>query len=399
MHMRLFALIFILFSPLAFALDAIDLLNDLPAVPIMAVVVGIFIGITGMFANALQNPQLEAWFKNELREYFAALILICIVTIALISSNGVSYALTGTSDYVTKATQVVDKWVGWYDGAYFDIIRAATKLRSAATYAPYANLPLWYVSVSYSSNPLAGAAMFFIPLTAATAALTNAIFLAEGVRLLLAFCSVVVPEILLPLSFVLRMVPFTRKLGSTMIGVSIAAGTLIPFAVIFVDELNTSVTVPVPRIADLGAFDASSSAMGLAEPMCELAPMRIMMGLTDPLFALVVCVVFLLIPIVGGAIFAACYSIVQYVVYPLLTTLFQLIMTILIVLWEFQVDTSGYGVDVYNQLYPFVRDVNNLALLAYIDYILIGTIAVVGARGISTALGGEWYMAGIQRLI
>jgi hypothetical protein len=43
--------------------------------------------------------------------------------------------------------------------------------------------------------------------------------------------------------------------------------------------------------------------------------------------------------------------------------------------------------------------VSNLVLVGYLDFILIGLVTVSGAKSISAALGGEWYMAGIQRLI
>jgi hypothetical protein len=38
-------------------------------------------------------------------------------------------------------------------------------------------------------------------------------------------------------------------------------------------------------------------------------------------------------------------------------------------------------------------------MLIYLDVVFIGLITISGARSHSAALGGEWYMAGIQRLI
>lgn len=397
MHLRRLAFAIMLICPLVFAVEAVNLTF---AVPVAAVIIAIVLGLVGMLANALSNPQLEAWFRSEVREFAVACVLACIITVAFISSGGVSIALTGDANYVAKSTAVLDKWLGWYDNAYFYIIKAATKLRTAATYAPYMNIPLWVVSLSYSSNPLAGASMFFTPLTVATSALTNAIFLAEGARLLILFCGVVVPDILLPLSFILRMVPFTRKLGNTMIAVSIAAAVFLPFSVIFADELNKSIAVPAPRIEDLNKLDANPWVMTLSEGLCQSAPLRIMMGLTDPLFALVVCGIgCLLAGPFWGVCFAACFPIVQNVVYPILTTVLQVVMTLLIGSWEASVDTAGYGTSVFQQLYPFLRDVNNLGLLAYMDFIIVAVITIGGARSLSAALGGEWYMAGIQRLI
>jgi hypothetical protein len=50
-------------------------------------------------------------------------------------------------------------------------------------------------------------------------------------------------------------------------------------------------------------------------------------------------------------------------------------------------------------LQPFLRDVSNLVMVIYLDIVFIIMVTIAGARSLSTVLGGEWYMAGIQRLI
>ncbi|MBI5046406.1 hypothetical protein HZC07_01605 [Candidatus Micrarchaeota archaeon] len=70
--------------------------------------------------------------------------------------------------------------------------------------------------------------------------------------------------------------------------------------------------------------------------------------------------------------------------------------------WEAAFAGQGardYAGTAFTQLQPFLKDINNLVLIGYVDFIFIGIITVVGARSLSAALGGEWYMAGIQRLI
>lgn len=288
------------------------------------------------------------------------------------------------------------------DVAYSDIIQASGKIRSAATYAPYMNIPLWFVSINYASNPLAGIALMLNSLNMGAQALTNVIFLDESIKVLLLFSKAVVPPVLLPLSFVLRMIPFTRKVGSTMIALSIAAVVLFPFAVILTGELNKSITVPSPRIDDLGALDANPWSMVVVEPFCETEAVRMLLGLTDPLFSLVVCIPLLLIPIAGPGLFAACFNLVMYLIYPLIMLIFQVLMSVLVIIWELSLMAGGdvdYAMAVFDQVRPFLGEVNGLVLVSYLDMILIATITIVGARSLSAALGGEAYMAGIQRLI
>ncbi len=397
MSLRLGLLLFLLL-PVAFA--AVQPVDLTFAVPIVAIIVVIFLAASNMLAHTISDPRMEAWAKTELREFVAALILIAIITAAFVSSTGVSVALTGTNNYITASTGVLDAWIGKYDSAFGLVIRAASKIRAAATYSPYINVPLWYVSISYSTNPLAGIAILLGTLNLAAQALTNAIFLAEGLRLVIVFLQVVVPKILLPLSFILRLIPFSRKLGNTMIALSIAGIVFLPFSVLLADALNSTID-PINPDMDVSKLDANPWAMVVAEPLCESVVVRTILGLTDPLFALVVCLPLIFVPIVGAALFAACYNVVFYVVYPIINVVFQAVMTALLISWELKIslESCGYPCDVFDTLQPFLAAVNNLVLLTYLDFILIATVTVVGARSLSTALGGEWYMAGIQRLI
>lgn len=372
------------------------------AVPLVIIIVVIFLALTSMLANTISDPKLEAWYKTELREFVAGVILIVIITGAFIGTTGVSTALTGRENFVDESKSILDGWLTAYDNAFADIIAAAGHIRSAATYAPYINVPLWYVSISYSTNPLSGIAMMLGSLNLGTQALTNAIFLAESLRLLVVFLQVVGPKILLPLSFILRIIPFSRKVGNTMISITLAGMIFLPFSVILVEGLNDTINRPEPRLDNLDALDLFMP-VDVVEPLCEIIPLRVILGLTDPLFSLVVCLPLLLIPIVGPGLFAACYNLVMYLIYPLINVIFQVVMTALLVAWESILSASGgvagYGETVFNEVHPFLTEINNYVLVSYIDFILIATITVAGARSLSAALGGEWYMAGIQRLI
>lgn len=398
MQMWRHGLLLFLIFPVVFAATPIDLTF---AVPAIAVIVGIFLALSSMLATAISDPRLEAWVKIELRELAVALIVIGAITVFFIGSSGISIALTGTADYVTESQEILDSWIERYDSSFEYIIKAATRLRTAATYSPYLSIPLWFVSLSYSTNPLAGVAILLGTLNQAAQGLTNAIFISEGIRMLIAFLKVTVPKILLPLSFVIRLIPFTRRLGNTLIAISIAGILFLPFSVIVAGSLNGTINVPNPRM-NLNELDANPWAMTVIEPFCEAAPIRFILSLNDLLFSIVVCLPLLLIPIVGPGLYAVCQPLVQYVVYPLIMVIFQVINTTLLIAWESVYEAGGdtaYANAVFDQVQPFLRDVNNLVLVGYLDFILIAVITIVGARSLSAALGGEWYMAGIQRLI
>ncbi len=381
-------------------------------VPIIALIVVIFLAAINMLATSISDPKLEAWAKTEIREFIVALILIGLIMGFFISSDGISIALTGTPDYVNHSQGILDNWLGKFDDAYAGVILAAARLRVAATFAPYINVPLWYVSISYSTNPLAGIAILLTTLTMATQGLTNAIFLVEALRMLIIYMKVIGPKILLPLAFMFRLVPFSRKTGNTLIALALAGMVLLPYSVIVADALNGTIPPSVMQYPHLSGSDLRSmipeplsAITATVGPLCQSAFIRVMLGLTDPLFALIVCLPLDFIPFVGPGLFAACYPLVQYVIYPLVTEILQLVMAALLLVWEGAimardaVASTNYGMDVYDTLRPFLSNINDLVLLIYLDIIIIMTITVVGARSISAALGGDWYMAGIQRLI
>jgi hypothetical protein len=372
------------------------------AVPLVIFIVIIFLALTSMLANTISDPKLEAWYRTELREFVAGVVLIVIITVTFIASNGVAIALTGESSYIDASRGIIDGILSTADTAFYDLIAASGRIRSSATYAPYINVPLWYVSISYSTSPLAGIGMILGSLNLGAQGLSNIIFLFEALRLLVIFMSVVAPKILLPLAFIARIIPFTRRIGNTLIAISLGAAVFLPFSIILVDKLNGVIDVPSPQIDNLGALDTFLPS-DIVEPLCETIPIRVILGLTDPIFSLLICLPLLLIYPVGPALFAACYNIVFYIVYPLLNVIFQGIMTVLLITWEGFMEGLGgpeaYAETVFNQVHPFLTEINNFVLVGYIDFILIAIITVAGARSLSVALGGEWYMAGVQRLI
>jgi hypothetical protein len=388
------ALLLVLATPIASA--AGDLSADLTAmVPVVGVIVIIFLALANMLATAISNPQLEAWAKTELREFAAGIILIAIIMAFFISSNGVSVALTGQSDYVGQSQTIVNGWEDNIISAYDNIVEAATRIRAAASYSSGTNIPIYWVSLNYQSSPLGGAAIFLVPLTIATQGMTNAIFLSEAIGLLLAFLKVVVPKILLPISFALRLVPFTRKLGNTMIALSLGAIVFLPLSVILADVLNGQMNIPQPAISDMGKLDADLVPVDIFAPICEFKALRFIFSLTDPLFSAVVCLPIAWIP---GA-FPACFNLVWQVIYPIMSMVFQILNGLTMIIWEAAQNPGNYGGDVYDALQPFLRDVSNMVMVIYLDIVLILLVTISGVRSLSAVLGGEWYMAGIQRLI
>ena len=129
-------LILLLLSNISFA-EHVDLA---PIVPMTAIIVAIFLAIMIMFSNVTANPQFNAWAKTELRELITGVVIVSIISALFVSSIGLSQAITGEDDYIGTSIGIVDGMLSnaehGYDRAYQDIIRAAAKIRIAASYSP-----------------------------------------------------------------------------------------------------------------------------------------------------------------------------------------------------------------------------------------------------------------------
>lgn len=367
-------------------------------VPLTVMSMVALLGITKMLANTISDPKLDAWVKTEIRELVAALVIIVALTGVILASGGLGMILTNEIDANAAATNIIDtQWIDKFDDSFKTAIVAAGKIKSTATYSPSMSIPLWYVSLSYTTNPLAGAMLLLTPLTMAVQALTNAIFLSEGIRLLLSYSSVITPQILLPGAFIVRLIPFTRKLGNTLIALAIALHVLLPFSIILVDKLNGTIDRPNPSM-DTSVLEGGTEAMTNVAFLCKAKVARVLLGLGDYPFALIVCSPLLFIP-GGQAAYPGCVLLVQNVVYPIIQMVMQIVFTVSNGIWEAVMAETDYELDAFDQVMPFLREVNSLVLLTYLNLILIATITISGARSISSALGGEIYMFGVQRLV
>ncbi|MEW6723161.1 MAG: hypothetical protein AB1324_07895 [Candidatus Micrarchaeota archaeon] len=364
-------------------------------VPIVAGIVIAGLAMSVMLANSISNPQLEAWSKTEIREFVAGIILIAILLGLFFGANGVAVALTGQQTFVAASQVITESWSDNVINAYDDIIFAATKIRAGASYSSGTNIPIYWVSLSYQTGPLGGASIFLVPLSLATQGLTNAIFLIEALRFLVLYIDTVMPTVLLPISLCIRLIPFTRKLGNTLISICVAAMVFFPVSIVLADVLNQQINPPLPNIDDFGPFDAILVPVYTFAPLCEFKVIRFLFSMTDPLFSAVVCLPIAWIP---GA-FPVCFNLVWQVIYPIMSMVFQILNALTMIIWEAAQNPGNYGGSIYDGLKPFLTNLSNYVMVIYLDVVFVGILTMSGARSLSAALGGEWYMAGVQRLI
>lgn len=400
-----------------------------PLIPITAVVVVIFLAIMNMLASAISSPQIGAWVKAELRELIAGVLLAVIIITFFISSRGIASAITGTGDYINQSAIIIDKILSdsevGYDRAFQDVIRAGSKVRVTATYAPYLALPLGPVNLIYSEAPLAGVSPLLSSLAAATQGLANNILLFEAIRLLIKLAETAIPTVLLPVGLCLRLIPFSRSIGNSIIAICIGAMVFLPFSVILIDAMHGAIDYPEAHMDtwDMLRLDfmldyGGQGALMAGEILCGSKILRLFLGLNEFGFGLLVCIWLLFIPGFGYGAFINCFGILTpvgleggwatssapYGIYGNVIDWSSYIYMFIVAgsLAAIQVQSLfgvGYASRAFDLLYEFLRQINNLTVLGFLDIAVIAIVTLTGTRSVSAALGGEWYLAGIQRLI
>lgn len=413
--MRLFFLI-VLITTLSFSANSacspIDTVSDYvindysSLIPLTLITIAIFLAILKTFSGALGLPPLEAWIKSEIREIIVTAVLLTVFLSVIGASDVIIQAITGEigiegSNCVRDAAiNAANNMLIKYENAYNSIIDAATRLRAASTYSSGASAG-FIVYGGYSSSVYGGAYPLIGSLNAATVGLTNAIFLYKAINALINFFAIAVPYFLFPAAFCLRAFPFTRRIGNTLIAIALGLAIFFPMSVILVGYLNNIVGTPSPQLtkSDLGKLGVEEGwGSKILSPICKNEWARATLGANELVFSTMVCLPLLFVPFVGPGLFMACFHITADIVYPVMMAAESFGLSALIT----GLDKLTAHFDVgkaFDIIYPFLRDVNILVVVSYVNVLLIGIITIGAIRSISTALGGEIYLPGVEKLI
>jgi hypothetical protein len=215
-----------------------------------------------------------------------------------------------------------------------------------------------------------------------------------------------VSDKLIFVAFAFRFIPFTRQLGNTLIGFFVGVYVILPLSILIVGGMHSALGsgMPAPHITRFS--DMEFSIPTGASFICSKTygnAIRFMLGFFGEIgFALPICIAMVIASLgFGASIFNWCMFLMGDIVYPLA------VMGVVIAWDVMMIGASGalsgdYSANVaaiFNALQPFLQQVNNLVVLSYVDAILIMAITYIGAKAVSTALGGEYLMPGVQRLV
>ncbi len=337
---------------------------------------------------------LSSWVKIELQELFITAIILAVVGAAFIASNGVAQTLSGSSSYQALAMNYLDSSISDMSDFSIALAQANLYVSKASQFSYSASIGGFFIVPFTSSAPRSGLAPLNIAMMNAIDALNNAVLVQVVIKIMFVFFQAIVPAWLFPLGILLRLIPPTRRIGSTLIAFSIGLFMIFPFSIVLAGQAYDILRPGFHTTIDghFGIKDIQHPP--LAYLMCS-EWMQFYTVLGEPGWIFILCAWMLLIPIVGSGMYAVCATIIN-IVYKLSIPLFQIGFTPLM---------NGYAnslpVDqTFNALYSVaLPGVVERVVTTLVLSLVIAIITISITRSISSALGGEAQFYGLSKII
>ncbi|MFH1221833.1 MAG: hypothetical protein V1492_01975 [Candidatus Micrarchaeota archaeon] len=406
MRLSLIPLFLLLLAPLVFSISADDFLQSdyFKAFPVVVMLVVIMLAATKMAAVSFSMPQLDAWVKIETRELIAAILLLAIV-ISVVGASGyiveiITSALaekqvvSQSADYFDYAASTVAEQQAAAVTAYEYVIKGMSRLRAVSTYGVSYSFG-FLLMFGYGFTRYGGLYPLSSALQAGASGLINVILIYESIGVLLAFFKAYGLSVLLPLGFILRVIPFSRQVGTTLIAISLGVYLFFPLSIIIISIFHGQMGgIEVPTL-DLDAVSPPKyNANTIIESICEYPVIRVLLSMGEIIYATIQS-------IPCGPFFEVCFFLSIWI-YQLMVAFFGTVTSIGLLALDQILASAGAGFSVdaaYEAVFDFLYQVNSLVVISYIDVLLIGLMTVTATRSVAVALGGEAYISGMERLI
>lgn len=381
-----------------------------------AVISSVLIAVAYMLGSALNMPNLTGWAKEQLGTLVTGALILVVVVMIILSLGPIARLITGNEsittffDYRDAALDTIDNMMSYVKGrvpplveGYYILSKYTTFSRST-TYSA-----LKYIVYFTSKAPNAG-------LSPLQMTISNAINWLMRSMVWLASLKAVIKAIfslgllLLITGIMLRFIPFTVKLGNTLIAFMLGMILMFPMSILIGGKVweaaqppPTHLNIPDPGTPPLFSV-VCSPVIGT------------FFGTTEYGWWLVICT-----PVCTGLCVASgpafpscfwdcwrpgvddiveggfCFEMVETWYYYILIT-WQLTYSAILSSWgnlsQAQVDQITETV-YHDGFYPAVYTLVTIALITF--YSIILTIGAI--RSISIALGGEVYFYGLAKII
>ena len=352
----------------------------------------------------INSPALNAWVKTEIRELIIGAILFGIVYVLFFSPSVLGTGkdifgiIIGKPNYGSDASAFLSTMINTYaKQAYIDDLKASYLIGLQSAYSTSLAASLFIIGFNTGGTPYSGYSAFSTFLSQATYGLTNVIFIYSALAVLLDFFLFSIPKLIF-VAFAFRFIPFTRQMGNTLIAIMLAAYVVFPFSILLVQELHTLISpFPTPTITRFNEFEFGLPAgMSFVCSKTTGIPIRFMLAFFGEIgFSLGPCIIVGIATLGYG--FWPCFLNLADWVFPLVTSIASLYFNAQVALSTFSVSDNSDVI--FAILKPFLMAVNNLVVITYLDLIIISTLTYISAKSFSAALGGEYFLPAVSRLV
>lgn len=417
---RILALILLLL-PLSFAADCpIEPCVSLPTLGIdflfVAALVSVAIVVIAYtFSNFFQSPTMNAWAKTELRELFAAVILVALLWGLTSGLNPLIKYYTGEPTFVSLGSSSLNNTITYLEDLYYKDAEAYQAIGVFQGFSVYASAgpPMGYVYLSTGTTPVYGATILMGPLSNAANNLTLQILTFRLVQTFMYYIGAVVPAFVLPLGFAFRMFPFTRNIGNTVIALSLGAILVLPLSLFLVDEFYKSVTFQYKDKFEKTSFryenmDISSPLMDVSKvttiAVCKDFPLRTFTELGEWFWGAIYGLVMMASCGYPPAAYPVCVveKMLEFVfqIWPDIIGFIQLafgLMMGIVIGVDFSKPTS---ISPFTTIpYILLPAVAEATAFSIVSFMMIVMVTFGGVRAISSALGGDYVLYGLSRFV
>ncbi len=361
--------------------------------------------ISWALSDFFSSSELKAWVKIELRSFISGIVLMLLVITIFVGTNSAVQIFTGNSDS-SLITMSISKLNGYNDilqNAYYDLIKASHYLGMISGFGYTAPTNMYFFSLSFMNSPHSGVSSLNSMIMQGATSISQAIFIYSTIIVILDYFLKIIPLVILPIALSLRLFPFTKKIGNTLIALSIGAAIIFPISVLIVSIFHDIAMEGVSNpVMDFSAFHSFSYPAigwfcGDSNAIAEVA--KTFAEINELGWGLIAGLICSAVPPGFFAYFIPCFTFTSEVVYPTALGVYQAAFWG-IALADYasffgEVDVAG----IYNSLAVFLENVIWHVLMCVIDSLLIIIITVVGTKSVSMAIGGEGYFYGIQRLL
>lgn len=331
-----------------------------------------------------------------MQEFFSTAMLIALLGGVFVVSNPVASFFTGSTTYTGAAQAYLDSSIGDMRSFFMSLTQANYLVMKGVGFSYTGSLSGYYFAAFMSRAPKSGAVPLTIALTGAMDNLSNAMMLQVAQKMFLLFFLEVIPRWFLPIGILLRLVPFTRKIGAAVIAISIGCFIVYPWALVLsgevYDVLRTGFHGTDPDHPGVVDPNKAFGVQDIGAPpgrsvLCQKAmPLLTIIG--ELLWSIIDCGW-------SGPAYPVCSAGI-HIWYYITVGGFQAIFTPFLMEYGSKFDVTDAANKLYTNALPGVSE-RIITTVALTLFSAIMTITIT--KSINLALGGEGQLYGLSKLI